>query len=605
MLDKLQAQNRQVCQLLQESHDLERARRALFDYLKDLEWQHRQNRTALNELERTTALQALHVFCNLLSPHYEKLAGFSTLNYLWQFVNGTTPLDDTPSPGFVKEFEHLFKAISGQSGLSTGWLGAALVNEGAEPLSFAAIAGQAGGVARSNFLDRVSARMMSLVNSYPTGLDPELIAEREKNRQKILDFFGATLEQWYSTTWQVAHILKGRRGLECLRQLVLLRDEEAKAIRLCVTHDLPFGITPYYLSLFDLHSAERKVDAQIRSQVIPPLYYVERLIEHRADRLYQFDFMAERATSPIPLVTRRYASIVILKPFNTCPQICVYCQRNWELDGPMAPGARAAKDKLDRALTWLADHAAVQDIIITGGDPLFLSDETIEYLMERLCQIEHIVHIRWASRAPVTMPMRITERLAEMLGRYIEPGRRSLCLTTHIESAAEITPDLVAAAARLRRQGISVYNQQVMVRETSRRFQSVTNRIALKRAGIDPYYTFCPKKKGEMKDYLTPVARIAQEIREEARLLPGMFRTDEPVFNVSRLGKNYIRAGQDRDLIAIRPDGCRVYLWHPWEKGITPMDPWPCADTSIYDYLQWIESVGEDPREYETIWYYY
>ena len=432
-----------------------------------------------------------------------------------------------------------------------------------------------------------------------------MVAKRERNRQKIMDFFDATLEHWYNHRWQLKYIFKDEQGLERLQRLVPLTDEDIEATRLCVEHGTPFGITPYYLSLFDFDSPERKEDAQIRSQVIPPMHYAERMIEHRDDREYYFDFMGEHDTSPVDLVTRRYATVAIIKPFDTCPQICVYCQRNWEITGPMMPQAMATPEQLDDALDWFAAHPAIRDILITGGDPLFMSDRMIKRMMDRLSRMEHIINIRWATRAPVTMPMRITDELAEMLGGYIKPGRRNVCFVTHIESAAEITPDLADAVYKLRRQGMYVYNQQVFTLNTSLRFQTVANRIAMKKVGVDPYYVFYPKGKEETKDYLTPVARIAQERKEEARLLPGIFRTDEPVFNVPRLGKNHIRAWQDRELIAIRPDGRRVYLWHPWEKGITPMEPWPYVDNPIYEYLQRLEEIGEDPKDYESIWYYY
>ena len=127
----------------------------------------------------------------------------------------------------------------------------------------------------------------------------------------------------------------------------------------------------------------------------------------------------------------------------------------------------------------------------------------------------------------------------------------------------------------------------------------------MKKAGVDPYYTFYPKGKEEHKDYLVPVARIAQERKEEARLFPGTFRTDEPVFNVPRLGKNHIRAWQDREIIAITPDGRRMFMWHPWEKGITPSREYMYKDVSILKYLKEMESRGEDISEYESIWYYY
>lgn len=79
--------------------------------------------------------------------------------------------------------------------------------------------------------------------------------------------------------------------------------------------------------------------------------------------------MHEADTSPVNLITRRYPAIAILKPFNTCPQICVYCQRNWEIDRAMAPGAMASKADLEKALNWISEHPAIKEVLITGGDP--------------------------------------------------------------------------------------------------------------------------------------------------------------------------------------------------------------------------------------------
>ena len=71
------------------------------------------------------------------------------------------------------------------------------------------------------------------------------------------------------------------------------------------------------------------------------------------------------------------------------------------------------------------------------------------------------------------------------------------------------------------------------------------------------------------------------------------------------LGKSHLRAKQDRELIAIRPDGRRVYLFHPWEKGIAPVGPWPYVDVSIREYLDRLAELGEDPSDYESIWTYF
>jgi lysine 2,3-aminomutase len=594
-----------IYRLLQDSSSVEAARENLYTYLNGQEKDLYGADGDLHPLEHATARECIKVLKTLIAPRNEAQVGFSTLDYVWQLTKDSDSASRQVDEGFILEFVHLFKGIHGQSGIARGWLGPVLAGDGIKVVDFGQIEGRTAGVARSDFLDQVAERVWVLVDRHPTGLDPDLIARRGQNKERILDFFDTTPLHWDNYAWQLGHIFKGPEALPRLEQLIPMADEEKEAIRLCVEHGIPFGITPYYLSLFDFNSADRHEDAQVRSQVIPPMHYVKRMIEHRDDREYYFDFMGEHDTSPVDLVTRRYASIAILKGYDTCPQICVYCQRNWEITGPMEAGALPPKEKLDAALDWFASHPSLRDVLITGGDPFFLRDQRIEYMMDRLAAMDHLVNIRWGTRAPVTMPMRITDELAELLGRYVEPGRRNVGVVTHIESAAEVTPEMADAVYRLRQHGLYVYNQQVLTLHTSRRFQTVANRIAMKKIGVDPYYTFYPKGKEETSDYTTPLARVLQERKEEARLLPGSFRTDEPVFNVPRLGKNHVRAWQDRELIAIRPDGRRVYFWHPWEKGITPMVPWIYTDNSIYKYLQDLKQLGEDPQDYESMWYYY
>ena len=169
----------------------------------------------------------------------------------------------------------------------------------------------------------------------------------------------------------------------------------------------------------------------------------------------------------------------------------------------------------------------------------------------------------------------------------------------------EVTPETVAAIKRIKATGIEVYNQQVFTFANSRKFETSALRIVLKQIGVDPYYTFNMKGKTEMEEYSVPIARILQERKEEARLLPGIFRTDEPVFNVPGLGKDHLRAWQNHELIAITPEGRRMYSFLPWEKNIAQVKPYIYTDVSIYRYLQRLKDRGEDPEDYRSIWYYY
>ena len=605
LISALRASAPTVFGLLQSSDSLETARERLFSYLDGMERTLYNGTTEMHPLEYPVARQCIQALKNIIARRNEKLAGFSTLKALWRLVQPEQVTETDVGEGFVEEFIHLFRGAAGKSGLSEGWLGGRLDAQGIEPVDFDSVSGRAAGIARSQYLDALSSETSEFIARFPTGLDEDIVAMRRQNRQRIMDHFNATPEEWSDYRWQLRHLIAGPDALTQLKQLVALSQEEAKSIQLSIENHIPFGITPYYLSLFNLESSDRDEDSVIRTQVIPPLHYVRRMLEHREEREFYFDFMGEHDTSPVDLVTRRYPGIAILKGYGTCPQICVYCQRNWEITEPMEEGATPARDQIDDAIDWFQSHPELRSVLITGGDPFFVSNRRIKYIMDRLSQIDHIINIRWGTRSIVTMPMRVTDELAELLGSYVEPGRRNVAVVTHAESPAEITPAAADAVYRLRRQGIYVYNQQVFTLHTSLRFHTVANRIALKRVGIDPYYTFFPKGKEETRDYTVPLARLLQERKEEARLLPGAFRTDEPVFNVPRMGKSHVRAQQDRELIAVTPEGRRVYLWHPWEKAITPTEPRMYVDNSIHKYLQDVKQLGEDPEEYASIWYYF
>jgi lysine 2,3-aminomutase len=327
--------------------------------------------------------------------------------------------------------------------------------------------------------------------------------------------------------------------------------------------------------------------------------------ELRDQSAHSIDFMMERDTSPIEGITRRYPSIVILKPILTCPQICVYCQRNWEIEDVYSPKAALSKEKLDKAIQWIEDTPEISEVLITGGDPLLLPNAKLENLLFRLSRIKTVERIRIGTRTPVTLPQRITDDLVRDINHFHNPGKREVMIVTHFEHPYEITPQAMEAVQKFRRYGIDVYNQLVYTFYNSRRFEAVVLRHKLRLIGVTPYYTFNAKGKEETDDYRVPIARLLQEQKEEARLMPGTVRTDEIVFNVPRLGKNYLRAWQHHDVISILPDGRRVYEFHPWEKKLGLVDTYVHTDVSIYDYLKRLKAVGEDSARYKTIWYYY
>jgi lysine 2,3-aminomutase len=531
------------------------------------------------------------VWRGILLSSSDEAAGFSVLTALWDISRNRDRAD--LKVGFYAELIHLCQGLKGNVAPLMAELPSVERSDGLE--------GREAALERSNELDHLWDKVEGQMNRFEDGLSDDAIARRADRRARILSALGGTEDDFDNWHWQVSHIA---RNAETLERLVALTGAERDAIQKATRGRLPFGVTPYYLSLFDADSGTGR-DRALRAQVLPPPEYVDRMLANRSDRACAFDFMLERDTSPVELITRRYPAIAILKPYNTCPQICVYCQRNWEIDEAMAPNALASPRALDSAIDFIARHRALREILVTGGDPFGLPDDILFGILNRLADIPHIEVIRIGTRTPVTLPMRITDALAEALGRLRLPGRREVCVVTHVEHPYEVTPDMITAVDRLKRQGISVFNQLVYSFFVSRRFEAARLRMLLRRIGIDPYYTFMTKGKEETGAYRVPLARLLQEQKEEARLLPGSRRTDEAVYNVPGLGKNYLRAFQNRDLISIMPDGARVYNFHPWEKGILERAAYVGYDVPLLEYLSRLEAIGENADDYESIWYYY
>ncbi|MBN1772240.1 MAG: KamA family radical SAM protein [Deltaproteobacteria bacterium] len=577
---------------LARSRSVDDARRALARRLSDLELAPEGPAGDAGPLEAIVVRDGLRVLRNMLALRNVRLAGFDALALLRNVVRGRTErLPANLSPGFFEEFKHLFLAVEGRS----------RVYHGQSLPAFLRLDGREAAVERSRDLDGLSRHVQRWVARYPTGLDPAVVAYRARRREQILESFGASPADWLDWRWHVRHVA---RNADALARLAPLDAAERAAIERATAHRIPFGVTPYYAHLMD-EGDDRSRDHAVRAQVLPPADYVDSLARAKGQRRRTFDFMREHDTSPVPLVTRRYPQICILKPYNTCPQICVYCQRNWEIDEVLAPGALAPEAEIERAVEWIARTPAIREVLVTGGDPLVMGDGRLGRILRRLAEIDHVERIRLGTRMPITVPFRISESLVGLLAELHDPPRRELCVVTHLEHVYEITPELVAAVQAIRRAGVAVYNQLVFTVENSRRFETAATRRLGRQAGIDPYYTFCPKGKEELGHYRVPIARLLQEAKEEARLFPGLVRTDETVFNVPRLGKNYLLRAQHHDLISILPDGRRVYEFHPWEKKIRASETFVFTDVPIREYLAELERRGEAPEDYASIWYYH
>ncbi len=594
LVTRLWAADPNIRRMLRDSKHVEEARHLLFDYFNALDRSMFNMKPGtyfsnMNIIEKRNAKECIRVFANTIRTENEFLTGASPLTLLCDLAQEKEGALDKVSEAFLCEYLSLFQGITGKAGKHIKSHDIFRFKDGREAA-----------LIRSSQLDEYGTYIRKYMKRYRTGRDKALVRERLKLRDDILHHFGASEADWGNYIWHLKHVI---RDLETLRSLVTLQPDEIEGIEAAQESGIPFEITPYYLSLF--HKEGRcDHDRQVRAQVIPSARYCAGVVESARSGV-DLDFMGEKSTSPIDGITRRYPEIVILKPYHSCPQICVYCQRNWEIKAMDQREVQLSRAKIREALDWIRDNESITEVLVTGGDPLTLRNDYLDWILGEIAAIAHVERIRIGSRIPVTLPFRINDGLLEIFRKYHQWGKRELAIVTHFEHAMEMTEDALAAVGKVKALGMNVYNQQVFTYYNSRRFETCLLRKVLKLSGIDPYYTFSTKGKEETVDFRVPIARIEQERREEARLLPGLVRTDEPVFNLPRLGKSNLRAWQDHEVIMILPDGRRMYRFYSWEVRLVTAFDYIYTDVPIYDYLQRLARDGENINEYETIWYHF
>ena len=220
------------------------------------------------------------------------------------------------------------------------------------------------------------------------------------------------------------------------------------------------------------------------------------------------DPIADDALSPVKGVVHRYADRALLKPLLVCPVYCRFCFRR-EHVGPS--GGLLTEAELEAAYAWFATHPAVTEVILTGGDPLMLSARRLSDILRRLSAIPHIQTLRIHTRVPVADPNRVTEALADAM--EIETP---LWLAVHANHAREFSPAARAALDRLRRRGIPLLGQSVLLRGVNDTAQALESLLrAMLAARVKPYYL-------HQLDAAPGTARFHVPIEEGRKLLESL-----------------------------------------------------------------------------------
>ncbi len=281
---------------------------------------------------------------------------------------------------------------------------------------------------------------------------------------------------WSDWKWQFAHRIT---TVAQLRRILPLTQTEQDEIQQCLSH-FRMAITPYYASLINPNDP---LDP-IRAQCVPSI------LETRPCATDMADPLNEEGCSPVPHVVHRYPDRVLFLVTLQCSMYCRHCTRR----RMVGEEDRVITEKaLQRALCYIRKHTEIRDVLISGGDPLTLSDEKLEHIISALRTIEHVDIIRIGTRVPVVMPMRITDELLSMLRKY-----HPIWINTHFNHPSEITPESIRACEAIADAGIPLGNQSVLLRGVNDDTETMRELVhGLVHMRVRPYYLYqCDMSQG-------------------------------------------------------------------------------------------------------------
>ncbi|MEN6458010.1 MAG: KamA family radical SAM protein [Thermoguttaceae bacterium] len=297
---------------------------------------------------------------------------------------------------------------------------------------------------------------------------------------------GVADREWNDWHWQARNRL---RTLAQLEQVLVLSEEERAAMS-----DggpmLPVSITPYYMSLISRDDH----DQPLRRTVIPT---GAELLRGRGEA---DDPLGEDGDSPVPGLVHRYPDRVLLLVTDFCSSYCRYCTRS-RMVGHCA--VSPSESRLEQAFEYIRQNSAIRDVLISGGDPLALSDERLDWILTQLRRIPHVEMLRIGTKMPAVLPQRITPELCKMLRKH-----HPLWMSLHFLHPDECTPESMQACTRLADAGIPLGSQTVLlagVNDEVETMKRLMHRLLMMR--VRPYYLYqCDPISGSAH-FRTPVSK--------------------------------------------------------------------------------------------------
>ena len=300
-------------------------------------------------------------------------------------------------------------------------------------------------------------------------------------------------QDWNDWRWQIRNSFT---SVGQLSSFLNLSSEE-----LAITEqdiNLPIRITPYYASLLHsgnpLHPVRRTVVPVIAERMVSPAEESDPLGEHQHNK--------------VKCIVHRYPDRVLFLVTDFCSVYCRYCTRSHMVAKNEKTHSSTAD--WDAAIEYIRQHPEVRDVLLSGGDPLTLSNNQLEYLLSRLRAIPHVEIIRIGTKVPVVLPQRITPSLVNLLKKF-----HPLFLSIHFTHPEELTLETRNACNLLADAGMPLGSQTVLLKginDTSEVFKKLTHELLKVR--VRPYYLYqCDPIPGSAH-FRTPVKKGLEIIKQ-------------------------------------------------------------------------------------------
>lgn len=538
------------------------------------------------------------------------------------------------------------------------------------------------------------------ISRFSTGLDPEIVEMRKRNRNRILKIIVRKIDNGqiksrkfkfeeglsssekfeHAKDWWNDHSFHLRMAVRTVSDLNeylsnTIDDKTLATLKEAEKAGIPFFINPYYLSLINIEHPEYKQNSDL---TIRDYIFVNKDLIDEFGHISAWekeDIIKPNLPNAAGWILpegnglhRRYPETAIFIPKTmgrSCGGLCVSCQRMYDFQSgnfnfnleKLKPRTNWT-DNLQLIMNYFRNDSQLRDILITGGDAFMSSDSTLQVILDHVYQMAEqkikdnknrpqdkkyaeMLRVRLGTRLPVYLPQRFTPELIEILKNFKEKasaiGLKQFIIQTHFISALEITPETEQAVKRLISSGWIVTNQVVFTTAASRRGHVSALRKVLNDIGILTYYTFQVKGHRENKHNFTPIARSIQEQIEEKSIgnIPKvllseirqlLFRqetmvdelknmrqrhglsflaTDRNVLNLPGVGKSLTFR-----VIGLTNDGRRILEFeHDLNRNHSPIiekigKVTVIESKSVTQYLQQIKNMGENIKEYQSIYGY-